>query len=268
LIGKVPTGLVTVKNQSKPLSGRIALVTGASRGIGYATALNLAGSGAHVVAVARSAADLRTLEDAIQAEGGACTCLSLDLTDETAIAGLAAEVGKHFGKLDILFGNAGTPGPNISVEQATVAQWDEVFTINLLANWHLLRHFDPLLKKSDAPRAVFMSSSAVRQARALRGIYAASKAALESLIRAYAEANYDSPLRVNLVNPGPIRTKMRATVAPDEDPSKLDTPEQCAAEIVKLFMPDVASTGKFFDYPARQFIPYTPPSKAAPDARN
>jgi NAD(P)-dependent dehydrogenase (short-subunit alcohol dehydrogenase family) len=248
------------------LSGRIALVTGASRGIGYATALKLTQLGAHVVAVARSSPGLREL--ATQAGDGRVTSLALDLASEKEIADLAAHVRMHHGKLDILFGNAGAPGPNISVEHASPGQWDEVFAINLVANWNLLRYFDALLKASDAPRAVFMSSSAVRQARATRGIYAASKAALESLVRAYAEANFDSALRVNLFNPGPIRTQMRATVAPEEDLSTLDSPEQCAVEVVALLMPTVTVTGCFYDYPSRDFVPYPLPSKAAPDVRN
>lgn len=253
---------------SRPFVGRVALVTGASRGIGYATAQKLALMGAHVVAVARSTKGLEALESAIRDEGGAATCTPVDLTNENEIAGLAASIKDRHGKLDILFGNAGVPGPNISVEKATVAQWNEVFAINLSANWHLLRYMDELFKNSEVPRAVFMSSSAVRQARPFRGLYAASKAALESLIRAYAEANFDSPLRVNLFNPGPIRTEMRATVAPDEDPSTLDGPEQCADEIIKLFMDDVTATGLFYDYPLRDFVPYPPPSKPAPDVRN
>jgi NAD(P)-dependent dehydrogenase (short-subunit alcohol dehydrogenase family) len=253
-------------NLQKPLSGRIALVTGASRGIGYATVLRLTQLGAHVVAVARSQSGLREL--AIQAKVRDVTCMELDLTCEEKIADLAAHVRARYGKLDILFGNAGAPGPNISVEQATPSQWDEVFSVNLVANWNLLRYFDALLKASDAPRAVFMSSSAVRQARATRGIYAASKAALESLVRAYSEANFDSTLRVNLFNPGPIRTQMRATVAPEEDLSALDTPEQCAVEVVALLMPTVTVTGQFYDYPSRDFVPYPLPSKPAPDVRN
>jgi NAD(P)-dependent dehydrogenase (short-subunit alcohol dehydrogenase family) len=252
----------------KPLADRVALVTGASRGIGHATALRLAQLGAHVFAVARTMPDLHKLEDAVRAEGGSAACLPLDLGSEEAIAGLASEVERRHGRLDILFGNAGAPGPNISVEQVSVADWNAVFAVNLVANWHLLRYFDPLLKRSDAPRAIFMSSSAVRQARARRGVYAASKAALESLIRAYAEANVDSPLRVNLFNPGPVRTQMRATVAPDENPMELATPEECAAEIVSLLMPHVTVTGRFYDFPSHGFVPYPRPSKVPPDVRN
>lgn len=252
---------------SKPFANRVALVTGASRGIGHATALKLARLGAHIVAVARNASDLHELEGAVRAEGGSADCLPLDLAREADIAGLSDHVERHHGWLDILFGNAGTPGPNRSVEQVSVDDWNAVFAVNLVSNWHLLRHFDPLLKRSDAPRAVFMSSSAVRQARAERGVYAASKAALESMVRAYAEANVNSPLRVNLFNPGPVRTRMRATVAPDENQMELATPEECAAEIVALFMPDVTATGRFYDFPSRGFVPYPRPSKIPPDVR-
>jgi NAD(P)-dependent dehydrogenase (short-subunit alcohol dehydrogenase family) len=253
---------------SKPLSNRVALVTGASRGIGRATAVELAGLGAHVVVTARKASELGSLVAEVSAHGAGATCVPLDLCDEAAIAALAGRIDGAFGRLDILFGNAGVPGPNLSGEQVTVKGWSAVFTVNLAANWHLLRYLDHLLLRSDAGRAVFMSSSSVRQARAERGVYAASKAALESLIRAYAESRYDTPVRANLFNPGPVRTAMRAAVAPTENPMDLVTPDQCAREIVSLFMPQLRETGRFYDFPSHAFLPYPRPSKIPADVRN
>lgn len=250
-----------------PLTNRIALVTGASRGIGYATAVALAKRGAHVVATARSAQGLAELDRAIRDAGGSVTTMPLDMTDTPGIARLAATLLERFGRLDILVGNAAIPGPSVKVETVTPQDFDEVIAINLTANWHLIRLMHPLLMKSDAGRAVFMSSSAVRQARAVRGIYATAKAGLESLVRAYAEGHHDTPLRVNLFNPGPIRTAMRAAVAPHEDPMKLDTPEQCAEKLAELCLPTYTETGKLYDYAARGYIDFVKPSVVAWDAR-
>ena len=249
------------------LASRIALVTGASRGIGYATAIALARRGAHVVATARSQDGLGDLDQAIRTAGGAATVMRLDMTDTPGIARLAAMLLDRFGKLDILVGNAAIPGPSLRVETVEPKAWDETIAINLTANWHLIRLMHPLLMKSDAGRAVFMSSSAVRQARAVRGIYATAKAGLESMVRAYAEGSFDTPLRVNLFNPGPIRTAMRATVAPHEDPTTLDTPEQCAEKLVELCLPTFTETGKLYDYAARGYIDFVKPSVVAWDAR-
>ena len=239
------------------LTNRIALVTGASRGIGAALCGALAERGAHVLAVARSADGLHNLA---QTNAGRITPVPLDLADPAAIAGIASTIEAQYGRLDILVGNAGIPGPNIPVEHARPEDWEQVMAINLTANWHLIRHLHPLLLRSDAGRAVFMSSSAVRQARAVRGLYAVAKAGLESLVRAYAAANLDTNLRINLFNPGPIRTAMRATVAPEEDPTSLDTPENCAQALVKLCLPDFPDTGILYDYPLRGYMPFTPPS--------
>ena len=248
------------KPLARPLEDRVALVTGASRGIGAALCVALAERGAHVIAVARSIDGLSKLHEAAGAQGGGLTPVPLDLANANAIARLAGTIEEHHRRLDILVGNAGVPGPNVPVELATPADWAEVLAINLTANWHLIRCMHPLLKRSDAGRAVFISSSAVRQARAQRGLYAASKAGLESLVRAYAAGNADTPLRINLFNPGPIRTQMRATVAPDEDPMSLDTPQQCASQLVELCLSSFQDTGKLYDYPARGYMAFSPPS--------
>ncbi len=247
----------------QPLSGRIALVTGASRGIGAALSVALAERGAHVVAVARSMDGLRQVRETIGAAGGTATIVPLDLADPDAIARLATTIEGRHGKLDILVGNAGIPGPNVAVEHAKPADWAEVLAINLTANWHLIRCMHPLLKRSDAGRAVFMSSSAVRQARADRGIYAVSKAGLESLVRAYAATNLGTSLCINLFNPGPVRTQMRRTVAPHEDPMSLDTPQHCAEKLVELCLPGFKDTGKLYDYPMRGYIEFAKPSVPA-----
>jgi NAD(P)-dependent dehydrogenase (short-subunit alcohol dehydrogenase family) len=247
----------------QPFGGRVALVTGASRGIGAALSVALAERGAHVIAIARGVDGLQEVHKAIGAAGGTCTLVPLDLADADAIARLAATIERQYGKLDILVGNAGIPGPNVAVQDADPADWAQVLAINLTANWHLIRHMHPLLKRSDAGRAVFMSSSAVRQARADRGIYAVAKAGLESLVRAYAAANLDSPLRINLVNPGPVRTQMRRTVAPQEDPMSLDTPQQCAEHFVQLCMPGLQDTGRLYDYPTRGYMEFSKPSVPA-----
>lgn len=238
----------------------MALVTGASRGIGAALCVALAERGAQIIAVARSLDRLNKLNEAIDAQGDALVPVRVDLANTSAIAQLAARIEERHRRLDILVGNAGVPGPNVPVEQATPADWDEVLSINLTANWHLIRCMHRLLNRSDAGRAVFISSSAVRQARAHRGLYAASKAGLESLVRAYAAANADMPLRINLFNPGPIRTQMRAAVVPDEDPTSLDTPQQCAEKLVELCLSSFQDTGKLYDYPSRRYTEFSRPS--------
>ena len=244
----------------RPLDNRVALVTGASRGIGAALCIALAERGAQVIAVARSLEGLIKLQETVGAQSDALIPAQLDLANTNAIVELAATIEERHRRLDILVGNAGVPGPNVRVEQATPADWDQVLAINLTANWHLIRCMHRLLDRSDAGRAVFISSSAVRQARAHRGLYAASKAGLESLVRAYAAANADTPLRINLFNPGPIRTQMRATVAPDEDPMPLDTPEQCAENLVELCLSSFHDTGKLYDYPSRSYMAFSRPS--------
>lgn len=247
----------------RPLNNRVALVTGASRGIGAALCGALAERGAQVIAVARNLDQLNILRDAVKAQGGALVAISLDLADTKTISQLSATVEQRYRRLDILVGNAGVPGPNVPVEHAERADWDQVLAINLTANWHLIRRMHPLLRRSDAGRAVFISSSAVRQARAHRGLYAASKAGLESLVRAYAAENADTPLRINLFNPGPFRTEMRATVAPEEDPTSLDTPQQCALKLVELCLPSFQDTGKLYDYPLRGYMEFSQPSISA-----
>jgi NAD(P)-dependent dehydrogenase (short-subunit alcohol dehydrogenase family) len=245
---------------TKLLASRIALVTGASRGIGYATALKLAEAGAHVVAVARTTGGLEELDDAIKAQGGAATLVPLDVGDLDGIARLGAALHERHGKLDILVGNAGLLGPASPLGHIDPLSWKTVMDINVTANFQLIRCMEPLLQQSDAPRAVFISSGVTSSARAYVGPYATSKAALECLVRVWANETANTALRANLVNPGPIRTKMRATLMPGEDPMTLDTPEQVADLIVPMCAPAWTETGKLYDYPTRRLLAFRAPA--------
>jgi len=236
---------------TKALSSRIALVTGASRGIGYATARALAKAGAHVIAVARTQGGLEELDDEIRKDGGAATLVPLNLTDSDGIARLAAALHERHGKLDILVGNAGVAGPSSPLGHIELKSWNDVMAINVAANFQLIRCMEPLLRQSDAGRAVFVSSAAANQANAYLGPYAASKAALETLARVWAQETANTPLRVNLFNPGPTRTRMRATVFPGEDPLTLETPDQVAELILPMCAPAWTATGRLYDYPTR-----------------
>ncbi|MDP1866637.1 MAG: SDR family NAD(P)-dependent oxidoreductase [Bradyrhizobium sp.] len=245
---------------SLPLTSRIALVTGASRGIGYATARALAKAGAHVIAVARTQAGLEELDDEIRRDGGSATLVPLNLTDNDGIARLAVALHERHGKLDILVGNAGVPGPSSPLGHIDLKSWNEVMAVNLSANFQLIRCMEPLLRKSDAGRAVFVTSAAASQANAYLGPYAASKAALETLARAWAQESASTPLRVNLFNPGPTRTRIRAIVFPGEDPATLQTPNQVAEWIVPMCAPDWSETGRLYDYPTRTLQSFRAPA--------
>jgi NAD(P)-dependent dehydrogenase (short-subunit alcohol dehydrogenase family) len=243
-----------------PLASRIALVTGASRGIGYATALALAKAGAHVIAVARTQAGLEELDDEIRNGGGAATLVPLNLTDFDGIARLGAALHERHGKLDILVGNAGVIGPSSPLGHIDMKPWNEVIAVNVSANFQLIRCMEPLLKQSDAGRAVFITSAAASKANAYLGPYAASKAALETLARAWAQETAATSVRVNLFDPGPTRTRMRATVFPGEDTATLDTPDQVAALIVPMCAPGWTETGKLFDYKTRTLKSFREPA--------
>lgn len=242
-----------------PLADSIALVTGASRGIGAATALALAKAGAHVVAAARNALALRELEQQVRAAGGSATPIALDVTDAEAIARLAATLRDRFERLDVLVGNAGIIGPIGPLPQVELAPWQEVMAVNVTANFLLIHCLDPLLRRSDAGRAVFMTSSIVSLARADSAPYAASKGALELMVRTYANETISTRLRVNLFNPGPIRTHMRATRFPNEDPMTLDTPAQVAEKILELCLPSFDETGRIYDYRYKKLLSYRAP---------
>jgi NAD(P)-dependent dehydrogenase (short-subunit alcohol dehydrogenase family) len=245
---------------TKPLASRIALVTGASRGIGYATSVALAKAGAHVVAVARTQGGLEELDDEIRKDGGSATLVPLSLTDYEGIARLGLALHERHSKLDILVGNAGTAGPSSPLGHIELKPWNDVFAINVTANFQLIRCMDPLLRQSDAGRAVFVTSGVAHKASAYLGPYAASKAALDALVRSWANETANTKLRVNLFSPGPIRTRMRAAVFPGEDPMTLDTPDMAAEFIVPMCAPDWTETGKLYDYKARTLRSFQPPA--------
>jgi NAD(P)-dependent dehydrogenase (short-subunit alcohol dehydrogenase family) len=244
----------------KPLQNRIALVTGASRGIGYAAACALARTGAHVVAVARTVGGLEELDDAITKDGGSATLVPVDLADLEGLARLGAALNERYGKLDVMVGNAGILGPASPLGHIEPKQWNDVMTINVTANFQLIRCMEPLLRNADAGRAVFVSSGAASIARAYIGPYATSKAALEVLVRTWAAEIATTNIRANLFNPGPIRTRMRATLMPGEDPMTLDTPEQVAEFIVPMCLPSWTENGRLYNYPSRSLLSFRPPA--------
>ncbi|MAZ85686.1 MAG: oxidoreductase [Hoeflea sp.] len=242
------------------LDGRLALVTGASRGIGYATARVLAREGAHVIAVARTIGGLEELDDAIKKETGqSATLVPMDLTDMPAIDRLGGAIHERWGKLDVLVANAGTLGTISPVAHVEAKVFDQVIDINIKSTWRLIRSVEPLLLKSDAGRALVLSSSVAHTARAFWGPYAASKAALEVLVRVWAEEQEKTALKVNSVDPGGTRTAMRARAFPGEDPATLPKPAEVAEKLIKLCTPDLDVTGKLFKVREDRFVDYRLP---------
>jgi NAD(P)-dependent dehydrogenase (short-subunit alcohol dehydrogenase family) len=243
----------------KPLSDRIALVTGASRGIGYATALALAKAGAHVVAIARTQGGLEELYDAITEIGGSATGVPLDLKDYDGIDRLGASLNERHGKLDVLVANAGLLGALSPMSHVEPKVFDDVMAVNVTANYRLIRALDPLLQKSEAGRAVFLTSGAAWVPMAYWGPYSVSKAAVELMARIYAAETATTNLRVNIFNPGPVRTRMRATAMPGEDPMTLDVPENVAEKILDLCLPAYTETGTLYNYRVKKFLTWAPP---------
>ena len=233
----------------KPLDGRVAVVTGASRGIGRAAALALAGAGAHIIAVARTQGALEELDDAIRQAGSGATLVPLNLTDYDAIDRLGQAIHDRWKKLDIVVGNAGILGNLMPIGHVTPKVWQQVMDINVTANWRLIRSFDPLLRMSDAGRAIFVTSGASTKCRAYWGPYSVSKAALDALVRTYAAETETTGVRAMLLNPGPLRTSMRRAAMPGEDPETLRTPEDLAPHFVRLASPDWTESGKIYDFP-------------------
>jgi NAD(P)-dependent dehydrogenase (short-subunit alcohol dehydrogenase family) len=245
---------------SKPLADRIALVTGASRGIGMATALKLAEAGAHVIAVARTVGGLEELDDAIRAAGGAATLVPLDLKDSPAIDRLGTALNERYRRLDVLVANAAILGVLSPLGHVEPKAWDEAIAVNVTANWRLIRAMDPLLQASDAGRAVFVTSGITSHPRAYWGAYAASKAALEMMTRVYAAETETTRVRVNLFNPGPTRTRLRAQALPGEDQTTLEPPDKPAARIVDLCLPTFQESGKLYDYRVQKLLAFRPPA--------
>ena len=240
---------MTTDKKPLPLKGLTAVVTGASRGLGYQAALGFARAGAHVIALARTVGGLEELDDEINAAGGNTTLVPVDITDFEALDRLGASINERWGKLDILLGNAATLGVVTPLPQMEPKIFEELFAINVTANFRLIRSLDPLLQASDAGRAVFISSGAARSNRAFVGPYAASKAALEALIASYANENLQTSLNINLVDPGTLRTNMRAQYAPGEDPKSVTPPEKMVPLLIKLVSPNLQENGRIFDFP-------------------
>lgn len=244
----------------KPLANRIALVTGASRGIGHATAVALAKAGAHVVATARTVGGLEELDNAIKAAGSTATLVPLDIRDTAGIARLADALKERYGRLDVLIGNAAIITVGSPLTHIEPKAWDDMIAVNVTANWHLIRYFEPLLKQSDAARVVFVTSAAAHGGRAYHAIYALTKAALDAMARSYADETASTNIRVNLFSPGGTRTGMRATIFPSEDPMTLPTAEDVAETMLPLCLPSFTETGKVYDYRAGTLQSFRPPA--------
>lgn len=229
----------------KRLDGRIALITGASRGIGRAVAKRFAEEGAHPILIARTRGALEELDDEIRAAYNVePTLIPLDLRDFDAIDKVGAAIYERFGKLDVLVANAGLLGVLTPIHQLDPKVWNDVIGVNLTACWRLTRSMDPLLRASDSGRAIYVTSTVGHQPRAFWSAYAISKAGLEMLAKVYAEETQKTDIRVNLLNPGPTKTGMRAAAMPGEDPDTLPTPESIAHEFVKLAQADCETHGE------------------------
>jgi NAD(P)-dependent dehydrogenase (short-subunit alcohol dehydrogenase family) len=228
------------------MNKRIALITGASRGIGEAVARRFAREGMHVIAVARSAKELEALQDAIEKDGGSATMVQLDLTEFPKIDQLAAMITERFGRLDVLVGNAAILGEITPMPHSDPVEWHRVMDINLTANFHLIRTCDGLLRAAPAGRGVFVTSGVAARISPYWGAYAVSKSALECLVKTYAAENENIALRMNLLDPGRTRTRMRAQAFPGEDPNTLPAPESLTDLFVKLTQPELKDNGKIF----------------------
>lgn len=226
------------------LDGRIAVVTGASRGIGRAVALRYAAEGAHVVALARTVGALEELDDEIGKAGGSATLVPVDLNDLDKLEALGPSLYQRFGKVDIFVANAGGLGTVGPVSHHEPKLWEETFRINVHANFRLIRSLEPALRLSDSGRAIFVTSGAARRNTAYWGAYAASKAALETMALTWADELANTKVRVNLLSPGPIATRMRAAAFPGEDPATLRKPEDIAGAFVDLALPGCTRHGE------------------------
>lgn len=233
-------------DETQALRGKVVLVTGASRGIGYFAALEAARRGAHVIAVARTVGGLEELDDEIQELGSAATLVPLDLTDFEAIDRLGAAIFERWGMLDGLVGNAGMLGVLSPVAHIPPETFELTFKVNVTANFRLLRSLDVLLRQAEAGRAVFVSSGAAHSAKPYWGLYAATKAALEALVKSYSGEIDRSPVRANVFDPGPVRTAMRAKAMPGENPATLPHPRDIASRLIDMIGPGYAQNGMLF----------------------
>jgi NAD(P)-dependent dehydrogenase (short-subunit alcohol dehydrogenase family) len=241
---------------AKTLSDKIVLVTGASRGIGYQAALEAGRRGAHVIAVARTVGGLEELDDEIQGAGSSATLVPLDLRDYDGIDRLGRAIFERWGRLDGLVGNAAILGGLSPVAHFEPKEFDKVMSLNVTANYRLLRSMDLLLRQSEAGRVVFVSSSSARSDRAFWGPYAASKAALEALVKSYAaETAGSSKVRANVFYPGAVRTAMRAQAVPGEDPETLPRPSAVAPKLIDMLEPGFGENRMLYNWEKSELIP-------------
>jgi NAD(P)-dependent dehydrogenase (short-subunit alcohol dehydrogenase family) len=234
----------------KTFDGQVAVVTGASRGIGRDIALGLAEMGAHIVAVARTEGGLTELDDEIKAVGGSATLVPLDLKDFAGIDRLGAAIFERWKRLDILVGNAGILGKLSPLGHVDPKVWDEVMAVNVTANWRLIRSLDPLLRLSEGGRAVFVTSGLAQRCWAYWGPYSVSKAALEALVKTYAAELEQTNVRVNLFSPGATATRMRAQAMPGEDPATLPSARAVARSMLAMCDKDFTHHGTTHRYSA------------------
>ncbi len=228
------------------LKDRIALITGASRGLGRAVAIAFAREGAHVLLLARSLSSLGRVDDEVRAAGGKASLIPLDLADGPAIDALGPSLYERYERLDVLVGNAAILGALSPLPHIASAHWDRVFAVNVTANWRLIRTLDPLLRRSDAARLTFVTSSVAQSCRPYWAPYSISKAALEALAKTYANETAGTAIKVNLVDPGAMATRMRAEAYPGEDPKTLPSPEALAEVFIRLAGPETESSGETF----------------------
>jgi NAD(P)-dependent dehydrogenase (short-subunit alcohol dehydrogenase family) len=245
---------------SKPLTDRIALVTGASRGIGAALALQLAQAGCHVVAVARTVGGLEELDDKIKAAGGSTTLVPLDMKDFDGIARLALALNERYQRLDVLVGNAGVLGTLSPLDHVEPKDFENVVAVNVTANWQLVRCMNVLLQRSEAGRALFVTSGLSWLGRAYCGPYAMSKAALNALVQAYAAETALTKVRVNAFNPGPTATRLYKSGWPGVDPQTLPQPDEVAKAMLPLCLPACTENGKIYDYSAGKLLDFKAPA--------
>ncbi|MBY7649262.1 MAG: oxidoreductase [Candidatus Liberibacter europaeus] len=244
------------KSNNFSLKNRIALVTGASRGIGYYTALELAKSGVHVIACARTISGLENLKNTIQKIEKKIDIIAFDLRDVQSIELMKLYVEKRWGKLDILIANAGILGPIKPIWQIKMESFENIMSVNVIATWNIIRNFDPLLKKSDCSKAIILSSGAAHKCRPLWGAYSTSKAAIEVLARTWAKETSNTDLRVINIDPGPTRTSMREQAVPKEDPKTVPHPQKIAKLITSICYSQTITTGKLFSAKKDNFIEY------------
>jgi NAD(P)-dependent dehydrogenase (short-subunit alcohol dehydrogenase family) len=233
---------------AKLLENRVAVVTGASRGLGRAIALALAREGAHIIATARTQGALEELDDEIKGVGGSATLVPSDIKDFAAIDRLGAAIFERWKKLDILIGNAGILGKLSPLGHVEPKIFEDVMAVNVTANWRLIRSLDPLLRTSDAGRAVFVTSGIAQKCSPYWGPYSISKAALEAMVKTYAAECETTKIRANCFSPGPTRTRMRAQAMPGEDPETLPSADTVAAQVVPMCQPDYTANGTVYRY--------------------